>query len=289
MKDPIYKDEIFIVKQNGENFISSIPNTPSCLRKLFLDNCEFYHSSMEEFEAYRDKFKAVLKYLEKETDEAFHITCLNHKSIEYSCFNLDIRFKETPEELGNLFLFGYRVRKADAIKKIDTFISNNDNLNYKEEEERDKLINKYNLVDIYKDKMTSNFNKTMGSMIEVLGEIKEILKKNLSKKIKHTLLTLLIFSITLFSCYDVGTTSKSLNGNEESLPEELKGLRIYTVTTNNYTDVKVGVMDNTKTTSLTYNEGEHTGNFILIEKDTNKTILVSKIIYENDSVIVCKK
>lgn len=178
MTEPIYRDDIFIVKENGDFFISSIPKYPPSLRKIELSNGEIYHSSMDEFNSYRDKFKAILKYLETETDEAFYITCLRYKVIEASCFELDIRFKDTPQELGNILLLAYRIRKEDAVKRIQSLIAKNNDLNYKEEEERDRLINQYNLVDVYKEFMTSGWNRLLDGMSEALKELKEQLDKN---------------------------------------------------------------------------------------------------------------
>ncbi len=106
---------------------------------------------------------------------------------------------------------------------------------------------------------------------------------------KYTFLILLVFAITLSSCWEAGTTSNILTGNEQNLPEELKGLKIYTVSTGTIGSVKVGVIDNTKTTSLTYSEGKSLESFILVEKNTGRTIPIGEIISENDSIIVCKK
>jgi hypothetical protein len=106
---------------------------------------------------------------------------------------------------------------------------------------------------------------------------------------KYTFLILLVVSITLSSCYEAGTTSTELIGNEQNLPEELKGLKIYTVSTGDLGSVKVGLLDNARTTSLTYSEGKYRESFILVEKNTGRTIPVGEIISENDSIIVCKK
>jgi hypothetical protein len=106
---------------------------------------------------------------------------------------------------------------------------------------------------------------------------------------KYTFLILLVVAITLSSCYEAGTSSLNLQGNEQNLPEELKGLKIYTVSTGKMAKVQVGVIDNAKTTSLTYSEGKHQKSFILVEKNTGRTIPVGEIISENDSIIVCKK
>lgn len=178
MIEPIYRDDLFIVKENGGFYISSIPTFPPCLRRVHLSNGEVYHSSMEEFELYRDKFKAILKSLEGETEEFFHVVCLNFNVIEKTCCELDIRFNKTPDELANLLLLSYRVKKEDAIKQIDYFVGNNNDLNWREEEKRDELINRYNLVDQYKEHMTSGFTKLMDSMSHGLDELKKHLESN---------------------------------------------------------------------------------------------------------------
>lgn len=106
---------------------------------------------------------------------------------------------------------------------------------------------------------------------------------------KYTFLFLLVLTITFTSCYEAGTASTSLDGTEANLPEELKGLKIYTVTTGTLSSVQIGVLDNTRTTSTTYPRGKTQQTFILVEKNTGRTIEVSGIISENDSIIVCKK
>ena len=105
---------------------------------------------------------------------------------------------------------------------------------------------------------------------------------------KRILLFLLIL-VTLISCNESGTTSVSLNGTEEALPPELKGLKIYNVSTSNLGKVKVGIIDNARTTSLTYNEGKITESFILVEKEGGRVIPIDEVISENDSIIVCNK
>lgn len=106
---------------------------------------------------------------------------------------------------------------------------------------------------------------------------------------KYTFLFLLALAITFTSCFEAGTTSTSLQGTEANLPEELKGLKIYTVSTGNLSSVQVGVLDNSRTISTTYPQGKTQETFILVEKNTGRTIQVGEIISENDSIIVCKK
>jgi hypothetical protein len=100
---------------------------------------------------------------------------------------------------------------------------------------------------------------------------------------------LLALTIIFTSCDDKGTTETSLQGIEGNLPEELKGLKIYKVSLGGLDYVRVGVLDNAKTTSTTYRKGKISETFILIEKDNQRTIKVNEIISENDSIIVCRK
>lgn len=107
--------------------------------------------------------------------------------------------------------------------------------------------------------------------------------------------TILIFlsTITMFiSCTQpAGTTSTSLTGVEKGLPEELKGMRIYTVWDDDNSYVKVAILDG-KVVSTTYPLGKTIESLILIDKSSdsdNRIIEVSQIISENDSLIVVKK
>lgn len=106
---------------------------------------------------------------------------------------------------------------------------------------------------------------------------------------KYTFLFLLVLAITFTSCSEAGTTTTSLQGTEQNLPEELKGLKIYTISTGGLKQVKVGVLDNARTISTTYPVGKTQESFILVEKNSGRTIQVGEIISENDSIIVCKK
>lgn len=98
----------------------------------------------------------------------------------------------------------------------------------------------------------------------------------------------IIFCVTFFSsCYDAGVTSQRLNGNEQDLPQELKGLKIYSISVGRGDWVKVAILDN-KANSTTYSVGKFNESLIIIDKK-GKQIKVSQILSENDSVIVCRK
>lgn len=104
---------------------------------------------------------------------------------------------------------------------------------------------------------------------------------------KKLLITLLA-STVLVSCYAPGTTELKLNGDEPNLPEELKGLKVYTVSTNNGGYVRVGILDQ-KAVSTTYRSGKTLQSFILLNKQNGKMIEVKEVLSETDSIIVCKK
>jgi hypothetical protein len=102
------------------------------------------------------------------------------------------------------------------------------------------------------------------------------------------ILLALILLLTLTSCEDKGLTRQTLTGNESNLPAELKGLKIYTVSTGSGNYVKVAVINN-QAISTTYKSGKHQQSVILVNKETERTINVESIISENDSIIVIKK
>ncbi len=100
-------------------------------------------------------------------------------------------------------------------------------------------------------------------------------------------LLILVLTLTLFSCSQKGETINLLNGNENNLPDELKGLKIYNVSTGSGNAVKVAIIDN-KINSTTYRKGKITESVIIINND-NREIIVKEVIIENDSIIVCRK
>lgn len=105
------------------------------------------------------------------------------------------------------------------------------------------------------------------------------------KKLMTTfaIMTLLVF----VSCNEAGYTTQKLNGDEASLPDELKGLKIYEVATGNGVVVKVAVL-NGNVNSVTNNDKAH-HTTIIVNKQNNKVIPVNQILVETDSLIVCKK
>ena len=100
------------------------------------------------------------------------------------------------------------------------------------------------------------------------------------------LITLITIILTITSCSDPGSTRVTLNGNESTLPDELKGLKVYNVATDNLGYVKVAVLNN-QINSTTYTK--QTTLIINNNQTTPKVIQVKNVIMENDSLIICRK
>ena len=92
----------------------------------------------------------------------------------------------------------------------------------------------------------------------------------------------------LSSCEDPGISRLSLTGIEESLPDDLKGLKIYQVSTGQGNYVNVAVLNN-RVNSTTYQVGKTQESTIIVNQNTGKAIIVSEILVENDSIVVAKK
>ena len=102
------------------------------------------------------------------------------------------------------------------------------------------------------------------------------------------ILTALILLLTLTSCEDKGVTKQWLSGDESTLPQELKGLKVYRVSCGEGEYVRVGILNN-QVISTTYPSGKVQESIILVNKEVARTINVESIISENDSIIVIKK
>ena len=106
---------------------------------------------------------------------------------------------------------------------------------------------------------------------------------------KKILIILTITSLSILSsCNERGTTHERLTGHENSLPPELKGLKIYSVYAGYGDYVKVGVMNN-KVIGNTYSHGKSEESIILVNQEITRTIEIETIISENDSILVIKK
>ena len=94
--------------------------------------------------------------------------------------------------------------------------------------------------------------------------------------------------LALMSC-ERGSTTMSLTGGESALPPELKGLKVYTVSTG-ISYVKVAVLNN-QVNSVTYTEGKTTHTTIIINPNNGatRTIDCKEIISETDDIIVIRK
>jgi hypothetical protein len=103
-----------------------------------------------------------------------------------------------------------------------------------------------------------------------------------------TIITYAMLAFVFTSCEDPGVTSTRLNGDEQNLPDELKGLKVYRVSTGDLDYVKVAILDG-KINSTTYSKGKHQETLIIIDKESEDFIEVKEILMENDSLIVCRK
>jgi hypothetical protein len=101
-------------------------------------------------------------------------------------------------------------------------------------------------------------------------------------------LMIIALVIGVTSCNDPGYTRLRLQGNETNLPEELKGLKVYTVAIDNGRYIEVAIMGD-KINSTTYQSGKNTQSIVILNKQDNKLIEVSSVLMENDSLIICGK
>lgn len=98
-----------------------------------------------------------------------------------------------------------------------------------------------------------------------------------------------LLCVTLTSCQeDAGSAFKRLTGEEQNLPDELKGLKVYWVSTGKGGGVNVAILDG-HINSTTYQVGKTIQSTIILNKQNGNLIEVSQILVENDSVIVCRK
>jgi len=105
---------------------------------------------------------------------------------------------------------------------------------------------------------------------------------------KKILTFLFCIALLTISCEDKGVTKQWLSGDESTLPQELKGLKVYTVSCGKGEYVRVGILNN-QVISTTYQVGKTQQSIILVNKEVTRTINVESIISENDSIVVIKK
>jgi hypothetical protein len=122
-------------------------------------------------------------------------------------------------------------------------------------------------------------------LLEQMTIVVQKMRLTLSAQIAAILMLAAVF---LSSCENSGQTTQQLQGSENDLPEELKGLKVYRVSTGGISYVYVAVLDG-KINSTNYQVGKTQQSTIIIDKSTGKQIEVSQILSENDSVIVCRK
>jgi hypothetical protein len=103
-----------------------------------------------------------------------------------------------------------------------------------------------------------------------------------------TLFLFLFASLFLSSCTDAGVTRTHLDGTEENLPDELKGLKVYRVSTGGGDYVKVAIL-NSEVNSLTYRDGKHDETTIIVNGSAKSREIYGEIISETDSIIVIHK
>ena len=98
---------------------------------------------------------------------------------------------------------------------------------------------------------------------------------------------LVVLSLSLVSCDNIGENTLVFSDNNSRLPEEIKGLKVYKVLIDNYNNrITIAVLDNKV---ISAQSGKQSLMLISGDSTINRQIKVSKIISENDSLIVCKK
>jgi hypothetical protein len=94
----------------------------------------------------------------------------------------------------------------------------------------------------------------------------------------------------LLSCERSGETTQLLDGSEASLPEALKGLKVYSVSLGDGGFIKVAML-NDKISGISYPSGKTTQSVAILDNSqiSQRSISVKEIISENDSIIVARK
>ena len=100
-----------------------------------------------------------------------------------------------------------------------------------------------------------------------------------------------LFVGIFLACEPKGSATMLLTGEEATLPEELKGLKVYNVAyTNDGSYIKVAVLGG-KVNSVQYPVGKHQESAIIVDNSgyTRREITVKGIILENDTMIIARK
>ena len=95
-----------------------------------------------------------------------------------------------------------------------------------------------------------------------------------------------IFAVTLLSfglvsCDPAGTSKIKVTGNENELPQELKGLKVYSVSCGEGDYIKVAIL-NSKVVGTSYKE-----DIAIIQQDS--VIPNEQVIFENDTIKIVRK
>lgn len=108
---------------------------------------------------------------------------------------------------------------------------------------------------------------------------------------KKLLAILFLVSVVTISCSDPGTTEIRVHGNEPALPEELKGLKIYSVSDGHGSKIKVAVFKG-QVVGEKYRNGKYSYDAVNIYKQdgsVSRGYPESNILLENDSILILRK
>jgi hypothetical protein len=94
----------------------------------------------------------------------------------------------------------------------------------------------------------------------------------------------------LLSCEKSGEATQLLNGSEASLPEELKGLKVYNVSLGDNGHIKLAMFDD-NIRGNSYSSGKITQSIVILDNSqiSQRGVPVKEIIFENDSLIMARK
>jgi hypothetical protein len=100
-----------------------------------------------------------------------------------------------------------------------------------------------------------------------------------------------IFAVTLLSfglvsCDPAGTSRIRVTGNENELPQELKGLKVYSVSCGEGDYIKVAIL-NDKVVGTSYSESKYTEDIAIIQRDS--VVPNEQVIFENDTIKIVRK
>ena len=104
-------------------------------------------------------------------------------------------------------------------------------------------------------------------------------------------IAIMLISFIMVSCLEKGEVMQTLTGGEETLPDELKGLKVYRVGTGDGEIISVAVL-NGQTVGTRYKSGKNDAYVAIVNDEVTQTqtqIFAKEIISENDSIIVLRK